>query len=136
MIIRIEPDMEKAKSIFRMTSERQEFIRTLELTELSATVIAENYYEIFKELGTIILLVEGLKATGDYSHREIIEYLEKINLLNSQEALIGQDLRVKRNYSSYEGKPISKSYLIEKKPQIEAIIQKLKKACEKRLKIR
>lgn len=135
MIIKIEPDSEKAKSIYRMTHERHNFIKTLEITDSSATIIAENYYEIVKEFGTIILLMEGLKATGDYSHREIIEHLGKINILNLEESSLCQDFRVKRNYSSYEGKPISKNYLIEKKSLIESIIQKLKKAVEKRIKI-
>jgi len=133
MIIKIEIDSERAKSIYNMTLEREKFIKTLEINANSATIIAENYYDIIKELGTIILLFEGLKATGEFSHREILEYLEKINLLNPQEASIAQDLRLKRNYSSYEGKPISQDYLVQKKKFIEEIISKLRKAVEKRM---
>lgn len=133
MIIKIEIDSERAKSIYEMTLNREKFIKTLEINDNSATVITENYYEIIKELGTIILFLEGLKATGESAHREIIDYIGKINILNPEEVGIAQDLRLKRNYSSYEGKQISQSYLIQKMKFLEDIINKLRKAVEKRL---
>jgi hypothetical protein len=134
MIIKVQIDTEKAKSIYQMTKEREEFIKTLEINDKSATVIAENYYEIIKELGTILLLLDGLKAAGEYAHKEIIEYLEQNRVIDSFEASISQDLRVKRNYSSYEGKRISKEYLVEKKKSLLDITKKLRTAVEKKLK--
>jgi len=134
MIIKVQIDTEKAKSIYRMTKEREEFIKTLEINDNSATIITENYYEIIKELGTILLLLEGLKATGEYAHKEIIEYLEQNRVIDSFEASISQDLRIKRNYSSYEGKRISKEYLAEKKKSLLDITKKLRTAVERKLK--
>jgi len=134
MILKVEIDSEKAKSMYGMTRDREKFIKTLEVNDNSATIITENYYEIIKELGTIILLFEGLKASGDYAHKEIIDYLQKINILNGNETDLVQDLRIKRNYSSYEGKKISKEYLFEKRKGIEDTILKLRKAVEKRIK--
>jgi hypothetical protein len=134
MIIKVQIDTEKAKSIYQMTKEREEFIKTLEINDNSATVITENYYEIIKELGTILLLLDGLKAAGEYAHKEIIEYLEQNRVIDSFEASISQDLRVKRNYSSYEGKRISKEYLVEKKKSLLDITKKLRTAVEKKLK--
>ena len=134
MIIKIEMDSEKAKSLYKMALNREEFIKDSLITDTSATIIAENYYDTIKELGIIILIFEGLKATGESAHREIIEHLEKINILNVEETSIIQDLRIKRNYSSYEGKAISKEYLQQKVKKIQEIINKLKKAAEKRLK--
>lgn len=133
MIIKIEIDSERAKSLYEMTLKRERFIKTLEINENSSTIISENYYEIIKELGTIVLFLEGLKATGESAHREIIEYLGKINILNPEETSIAQDLRLKRNYSSYEGEQISEHYILQKKKFLEEIISKLRKAAEKRL---
>jgi hypothetical protein len=134
MIIKVQADNEKARSIYRMTKDREEFIKTLEINDNSATVITENYYEIIKELGTILLLLKGLKATGEYAHKEIIEHLEQSKFIDSFEASISQDLRIKRNYSSYEGKRISKEYLAGKKKSLLDIIKKLRSAVEKELK--
>ena len=111
MIIRTTPDKEKARSLFSMTEHREKFINSLLVSDDSATVITENYYEIIKELGTIILLVDGFKTIGEYAHKEIIEYLAKNKVLDSSEAEIADDLRTKRNYSSYEGRKISKAPL-------------------------
>lgn len=133
MIITIEIDSERAKSLYKMVLDREKFIKTLEITQESATIITENYYEIVLELGIIILFTEGLKATGESAHREIIDYIGKINLINPEEINLAQDLRLKRNYSRYEGKQINKEYLIQKKIKLEEIILKLKKAVEKRL---
>jgi hypothetical protein len=133
MIIKVENDSEKAKSLYEMTLSREKFIKTLEINDNSSTIITENYYEIIQELGTIIFLFEGLKATGESAHREVIDYLGKINILDSQEVSIAQDLRLKRNYSSYEGKQISQNYLIQKMKFLENIIIKLRKSAEKRL---
>ena len=133
MIIKIEIDGERAKSLYSMTADREKFIKTLAVTDESTTIIAENYYEIIQELGTIILLFDGLKATGESAHREVLDYLGKINIFNPEEMSIVQDLRLKRNYSRYEGKRISSSYLIQKKKALEDIIIKLRKAVEKRI---
>ena len=133
MIIKVEIDSERAKSLYGMTQDREKFIKTLPITEDSATVVTENYYEITLELGIIILLLDGFKATGESSHREVIGYLEKINILDQEETSITQDLRLKRNYSRYEGRRISKDYLTNKKRKIEEIIIKLRKAAEKRI---
>jgi len=133
MIIKVEVDGERAKSLYKMTAEREKFIKTLQVTQESSTIVTENYYEIILELGTIILLLDGLKATGESSHREVIEHLGKVNILNPEETNITQDLRLKRNYSRYEGKQISKDYLLTKKERFEDIIIKLRKAVEKRI---
>lgn len=127
MLIKTNIDKEKAKSIYSLLSSRKRFIESLKIDETSSTVISENYYEIIKELGVILLLLRGLKVYGEYAHKEILDYLEKENILTKEEAMISQDLRIKRNYSSYEGKPISKEYLLSKKEKLLKIIAKLNK---------
>ena len=133
-MLKVEIDSEKSKSMYKMTLDRENFIKTLEINDNSATIITENYYEVIKELGTIILLLDGLKASGDYAHKETIDYLQKINIFDEGETSFVQDLRTKRNYSSYEGKRISKEYILERRKNLEQVISKLRKAVEKRLK--
>lgn len=98
-----------------------------------STILTENYYEIIKELATAILLIEGLKAVGDYSHKELLEYLSNYGF-SQFEINIMDDLRSKRNKSQYEGKQIEKDYLENKKEFFNKIILKLEETLNKKLK--
>ena len=126
MIISIIPDREKVRSMMDLIGVRKEFIASVN-TEKFPTIAVENYYEIIKELATAILLLEGLKAVGEYAHKETIEALSKCRGVEESEIRLMDDLRIKRNNSSYEGKQISPTYLENKKDKIMAIIEKLEK---------
>lgn len=127
MIHKVFPDKEKAKSILLLALEREKFLSSLK-TEFS-TALAENYYEIAKELATAILLLEGLKSVGENAHKEAIDALSK-NGFSQDEIELLHDLRIKRNKSSYEGKPIDKSYIENKRERLSDIIQKLKSVAQ------
>ena len=133
MIIKIAPDKEKAKSMLELIKDREKFILSLSINEISSTIIAENYYEIIKELATIIALLDGFKATGENAHKELIEYMSKYKELSEDEVVLMNDLRIKRNKSSYEGKKIDKSYLENKKTKLLNIIAKLKNIVNNKL---
>ena len=129
-MIRIKPDIEKAKSILSMTEDRIDFLNKIEDIKF-ITVIVENYYEIIKELTTAVLLIDGFKAVGEYSHKESIDYLSKMEFLED-DIMFMQDLRVRRNKSSYEGKKIDDSYLERHKIKLDELVKKLKGlVCEK-----
>lgn len=129
MLLKVFPDKEKAKSLFKMALEREKVISNLDIN-LLATIVTENYYEIIKELATSILLSNGIKAVGENAHKEIIDSLEKYARFNREEISILQDLRTKRNKSMYEGKQINSSYLDNNKNSLLKIINKLKKILE------
>ena len=133
MMHKIFPDKEKAKSIFRMALEREKSVSSLDPV-LFTTIATENYYEVIKELATAILLLSGIKATGENAHKEILDSLEKYADFHDEEILILQDLRLKRNKSMYEGKQISPSYLENNKNALLKIIDKLKKIIRERMK--
>ncbi len=133
MIINIFPDKEKVNSMMKLIEERMEFLKTLEEKNKFSTMIAENYYEIIKELGTAMLIIKGKKTIGENAHKEIIEYLLKEKEINEEEADIIQDLRIKRNKSLYEGKKIEEIYLENKKLELKQIIEKLKRIIQDRL---
>ena len=132
MIVKINPDLEKAKSIFGLVKSRISIIDSLKKVEFP-TVVAENYYEIIKELISISLLVDGLKAVGENAHRDLIERFGKYTVLNNQEIAIIQDLRIKRNKSLYEGKQIEKIYLDNNENNLIEIMAKLEKYVKGRL---
>lgn len=132
MIHKVFPDREKSKSIFKMALDRE---RTINLLKINyPTIIAENYYEIIKELSTALLLLNGFKAIGENAHKEIIESLGKFINFDSQIISVLQDLRIRRNNSQYEGEPFDISYLENNQKFLLDIIDKLKKKVNDRLK--
>ncbi|MBI4096908.1 MAG: hypothetical protein HY428_00640 [Candidatus Levybacteria bacterium] len=131
MLHKVFPDKEKAKSMFNMALERERSIFFLEKTKFT-TIIAENYYEVIKEIATAVLLLNGVKAIGENAHKEVINSMKKHANLNDEEVSILQDLRLRRNKSMYEGKQINSSYLNNHKGNLLSIIKKLKKEFMKR----
>ena len=132
MITKVAPDKEKVKSMIELIEKREEFASSIDEIKFP-TNLAENYYEIIKELATAILLLDGLKATGENAHKEIINSLIKYKEFEESEIRIMDDLRIKRNKSSYEGKQVELSYLENKKGDILKIITKLKGFLNKKL---
>lgn len=132
MMIKVTPDKEKAKSMLKLIKSRKEFVSSIDSKKFP-TNAAENYYEIMKELAATILLVDGQKTTGEYAHKEMIEELSKHEEVEDGEITLMNDLRIKRNKSSYEGKEIDASYLENKKDKIVLIIEKLENLLVKKL---
>ncbi len=133
MIINVSVDKEKVKSMISMTETRERFIKKAEYKQFP-TIIAENYYEIIKEIGTAILLLDGKKAIGDYAHKEIIEQLKTNDYIDELESRVIDDLRIKRNKSQYEGKQFELVYIENNEKRLLLIIQKLKKIIDKKVK--
>ena len=126
MIIKVTPDKEKVKSMLQLTEERENFTSTIDHEKFS-TNAAENYYEIIKELANSLLLLEGLKTTGEYAHKDLIDYLINYKEFTESDILLLNDLRIKRNNSAYDGKKIDSIYLINNKKKILDLIVRLKK---------
>lgn len=132
MIIKVTPDEEKVKSILQLIKEREEFTSSIDHEKFS-TNASENYYEIIKELANALLLLDGLKTTGEYSHKDLIDYLVNYKEFTESDILFMNDLRIKRNNSAYDGKKIDPSYLVNNKKRISGLIEKLKKTIKKKL---
>ena len=132
MLIRIYPDKEKVKSMLGLVGQREKFVYSVDKEEFS-TIIAETYYEIIKELITALFLLDGLKATGENAHKEVIDNLIKYKEFSEDEIKILQDLRIKRNKSMYEGKLIDNTYIENKEKKLKSIIEKLKNLIDTKL---
>ena len=124
MIIKITPDKEKAKSILEMVFARKKTLEYIKKANYS-TIIAENYYEIIKELLTATLLTKGKKTFGENSHKELITENKKENILNEEELILIDTLRIKRNKSSYQGKQIPENYLKNNEKRLKETIKRL-----------
>ena len=132
MIIKVTPDKEKVKSILQLIKEREEFTYSIDHEKFS-TNASENYYEIIKELANAVLLLDGLRTTGEYAHKDLIDYLANYEEFTESDILFINDLRIKRNNSAYDGKKIDSSYLANNKKRILELIEKLKKIIKKKL---
>ena len=126
MIIKVTPDREKVKSILQLIKEREKFVSSIDHDKFS-TNASENYYEIVKELANALLLLDGLKTTGEYAHKDLIDYLINYKEFMESDILFINDLRIKRNNSAYDGKKVEPTYLINNKIRILELIEKLKR---------
>jgi hypothetical protein len=129
MIIEITKDKEKAKSILNMAKQTEDFIKEIfksNIVKNHQSIIAEKYYDIIRSLATGLFLCKGFKSIGKNSHKETIDFLANFKEISAYEIEKIKDLRIRRNKSSYEGKPIKSPYLENNKEDLDLIISKLK----------
>jgi len=125
-IIKVLPDNEKAKSILRMVETTSEMVKQIDADKFPSNVIKE-YYDIIRELISIILLLDGFKATGEGAHKMQIDYLEEnYKEFDKSEIELIDDLRIKRNKISYDGFFVTTSYAMKRLDGINKTIDKLK----------
>jgi hypothetical protein len=132
-IVRITPNKEKARSILKMVETTLEMIESIDSDKFPSNVIKE-YYEVIRELMTVILLLDGYKTQGEGAHKKLIDYLEQnYKQFRGYEISLLDDLRVIRNKIAYDGFFVTNEYLERKKKDIMKIISKLKKIITRRL---
>jgi hypothetical protein len=132
-IIKTIPDREKAKSILKMVETTLEMISAIDSRKYPSNVLKE-YYEVIRELITVILLLDGYKTQGEGAHKKLIEYLEKnYPEFKRHEISLIDDLRLTRNRIAYNGFFVTDEYLERKMKEILAIIEKLRVIIYKKL---
>ena len=128
-IFKISKDIERAKALLGMSKERFGSIKIFPKNLVYR--IAEEYYEIIKELLTAIMYSDGYKTL---SHKMLITYLaDNYSLLKDSERFLMDSLRKLRNDLVYYGKKISQEFLENNQKEIDKIINKLIKFVEKKL---
>jgi len=133
-LLKITPDKEKVLSIIRMVETTLEMIKEMNKNKFPSNVTKE-YYEIIRELISIVLLLDGYKSIGDGAHKKQIEYLEtNYKNFNKAEINLIDDLRIIRNKISYDGFFVKEDYLNRKLININEIINKLNETINKKLK--
>jgi len=133
-LIKITPNKEKALSILKMVETTLEMIMQLDQNKFPSN-ISKEYYEIIRELISIVLLLDGYKSSGDGAHKKQIDYLE-LNYKEFSRAEISliDDLRITRNKIAYDGFFVKKEFIERKELSIQKVIQKLRKIINVKIK--
>ena len=125
-IVRITPDKEKAKSIMKMVETSLDMIISINSKKFPSNIVKE-YYEVLRELASVVLLLDGFKTTGEGAHKRLIEYLaSNYNQLTEYDVSLLEELRTVRNKIAYEGFFVTEDYLKRNKAAMLEIIKKLK----------
>lgn len=134
-LVKVTPNKEKAKSILKMVETTLEMLHNIDADKFPSNLTKE-YYDIIRELISIILLLDGYKTYGEGAHKKQIDYLgEHYNDFNEYELGIIDDLRVVRNRISYDGFFVEKGYIQRKLVDLKNIIIKLKKIINHKLEL-
>jgi hypothetical protein len=132
-LIRVTPNKEKARSILKMVEKTLEMIDNLDIDKFPSNITKE-YYEVIRELLSIVLLLDGYKTYGEGAHKKLIEYLEtNYKEFTKYETSLIDNLRNTRNKIAYDGFFVEKDYIERKKKDIDLIIKKLKEIIKKKL---
>jgi len=108
-------------------------VKQIDMVKFTSNVTKE-YYEIIRELMTLVLLLDGYKTFGEGAHKRLIGYLEKnYNQFNSYEISLINSLRITRNKISYDGFFIEETYIQRKLKDIWNIINKLEEIVKEKI---
>ncbi len=132
-LIKVTPDKEKAKSILKMAETTIEMVKVIDIAKFSSNITKE-YYDVIRELISVVLLLEGYKTYGEGAHKKQIEYLQTKKWgFSEYEILLIDDLRITRNKVAYDGFFVERDYIERKIRDIQKIISKLKEIIKKKL---
>jgi hypothetical protein len=134
-LIRITPDLEKAKSILKMADITLEMIQSIDLERFTSNITKE-YYDVIRELIGVVILLDGYKTYGEGAHKRLIEYLEdNYKEFKRDEINLVDNLRITRNKIAYDGFFVEKSYIERKLEDIDGIVKKLKFVINQKLEV-
>ena len=132
-LIKTTPDKEKAKSILKMAETTLDMIQTIDLERFPSNA-AKEYYDVIRELISVVLLLDGYKTYGEGAHKKTIEYLAKhYKEFTEQEISTIEELRTLRNRIAYDGFFLQKEHLTRKEPLLESVIHKLRDLIKRRI---
>ena len=95
--------------------------------------VTKEYYEVIRELISVLLMLDGYRTIEEGAHKKQIDYLNnKYDEFTTDEILLIDDLRVLRNKIAYDGFFVKEDYIGRKQLVIENIIKKLKFIIQKK----
>ena len=138
-LIKISPDIERAKSLLEMVLVRLSSADLFFKTDVEkfTSKIVEEYYEALFELITALMALDGYKTRPELpgTHIETINYLRKTYAeLTESEFQLLDELRTKRNGIKYYGRKVRVEYLQERISSMKKTIDMLKRLVQKKLK--
>ncbi len=124
MIIKIQVDKQKAKSLAEMSKITIDRLKETDILKFSTNTLTD-YYDSIHKLMEAICFIEGVKIKGEGAHQELIDYICKKYNLGESIRIFLQEMRDFRNRVSYEGFIVNKNYIEQNKDKIENIIKNL-----------
>ena len=118
----VQTDYDKISSIRKMCSIRLKMLNEDKLTDDTAFVIAERYYEIIKELLIALLLKNNMKSDN---HECLIAFFKYKYPQYASETETIHQLKAVRNRVSYDGIFIKKSYIDRNRLEFQHIIKEI-----------
>ena len=132
MIIKVQPDKQKAKSLREMAVVTFERLKETDKEKYPSNTLTD-YYDIIRKLMEAITSLDGVKTKGEGAHQEIIDFVcDKYKMTTATKRFI-QEMRDYRNKISYEGFSIKASYIKTNVSRIEDIIATLQKLVDGKL---
>ncbi|MFA5856421.1 MAG: hypothetical protein WC867_03620 [Candidatus Pacearchaeota archaeon] len=126
MIININPDKEKSKSLIEMANITLKRLNELNIMKYPTNSVTD-YYDIIHKYLEALALLNGIKIKGEGAHQELIDFISKKFSFKEVDRIFLQDMRDLRNRVSYEGFMIKTEYLDNNLNQINNIINSLDK---------
>ena len=120
-VIKCEPDLQKSKSLIKMSQNNFSSIKKIPLTNQYSSIIFTQIYECLRQIIEAIALKEGFKV---YSHEAYTHYLKDKKEISIAEKF--DRYRKLRNGINYYGKAVTTQITKEAIYQINKIIEKLK----------
>jgi len=132
MIIEVQPDTQKAKSLREMALVTFERLKETDKEKYPSNTLTD-YYDIIRKLMEAITSVDGVKIKGEGAHQIIIDYVCDQYKHSTATKRFIQELRDYRNKISYEGFSIRASYIRTNAKKIEEIIASFQKLVDEKL---
>jgi len=126
MIIKIEADLQKAKSLVNMSKITLERLKKTNILEYPSNSLID-YYDCIHKILEALCFIEGIKIKGEGAHQELIDYVFKKYQIMDSDRIFVQEMRDFRNRISYEGFTITQDYIERNLNKIESIIVRLSK---------
>lgn len=127
-IRRVEIDSERIDSIIRKAMLRLKRARETRVDKETISLIAEDYYEVIKELLVAYLLKNGLRSKN---HQCLISYFYKENPDFEKEAYLVSQMSFFRNRLNYYGEDIPPDFYKNNKEEFDRIIELILKLINK-----
>ncbi len=127
----ITVDREKAISMLKLCKVRLRLVQQVKLDKETASIIAEDYYEIIKEMLTALLLLNGKKSDN---HECLISFFKNNYPSKEYETKVIYELKKIRNAIDYEGIFVREDYVKRNKLEFLHIINFLSKEIEEKFK--
>lgn len=132
MIIKVQADKQKAKSLREMAVVTFERLQETDKEKYPSNTLTD-YYDAIRKLMESLTSADGVKIKGEGAHQMIIDYVCGKYKFNTAATRFLQEMRDYRNKISYEGFSIKASYIKTNAQRIEEIIATLLKLVDEKL---